>query len=103
MYSAMLFSLKKEILPFDTVDEPAGHSMLSKKKARHTGVHQVGCFVFLGPNPQHMEVARQGVKSELWLLAYTTATEMQDPNHVCDLHHSSRQHRILNALSEAGD
>ena len=29
---------------------------------------------FLGPHPQHMEVPRQGVKSELQLPAYTTAT-----------------------------
>ena len=30
-------------------------------------------FVFLGPHPQHMEVPRQGVKSEQQLLVYTTA------------------------------
>jgi len=28
---------------------------------------------------------------------------MPDPSHVCDLHHSSRQCRILNPLSEAKD
>ena len=28
--------------------------------------------------------------------AHTTATEMQDPSHVCNLHHSSQQHLILN-------
>ena len=32
-------------------------------------------------------------------MAYATA--MQDPSHVCDLYHSSRQGRILNPLSEA--
>ena len=32
------------------------------------------CFCFLGPNPRHMEVPGLGVKSELQLLAYTTAT-----------------------------
>ena len=31
-------------------------------------------FCFLGPQVQHMEVPRLGVKSELKLLAYTTAT-----------------------------
>ena len=36
-------------------------------------------FVFLGPNPQHMEVPRLGVKSKVKLLAYTTATATQDP------------------------
>ena len=32
-----------------------------------------------------------GVQSELKLPAYTTATAMQDPSHVWDLHHSSWQ------------
>ena len=50
-----------------------------------------------------MEVPRLGVNSELQLLAYTTATAVQDPSHVCDLHHSSHQHRILNPLGEARD
>ena len=36
-------------------------------------------FFFLGPCLQHMEVSRLGVEWELQLLAYTTATEMQDP------------------------
>ena len=27
----------------------------------------------------------------------------QDPSHVCNLHHSSRQRRILNPLSKARD
>ena len=50
-----------------------------------------------------MEVPRRGVKLELQLLAYATATAMWDPSHVCDLHHSSQQRQILNPLSEAGD
>ena len=54
-----------------------------------------------GPYPQHMEVPRLGVKLELSLPAYTAATATQDPNLVCDLHHSSRQCRILNPLSKA--
>ena len=58
-------------------------------------------FIFLGPHLQHMEVARLGVELELQLP--TTATATQDPSHVCDLHHSSQQGRILNPLSEAGD
>ena len=45
----------------------------------------------------------EGSKSELELLAYTQLTAMQDPSHVCDLHHSSRQCRILNPLNEASD
>ena len=45
-----------------------------------------------------MEIPRLGVKSELQLLAYDTATATQDPSHVCDLItiHS-------NPLSEARD
>ena len=39
-------------------------------------------FVFLGPHPQHMEVLRLGVKSELQLAAYASATAMPDPNPV---------------------
>ena len=38
---------------------------------------------FLGPHLWHMEVTRLGVKSELQLLAYTTATAMPDPSHIC--------------------
>ena len=50
-----------------------------------------------------MEVPRLGVKSELQLLAYTTATAMPDQSLICNLHHSSRQHWILNPLSEVRD
>ena len=42
-----------------------------------------------------------GVESELQLLAYGTATSMPDLSFVCDLHHSSRQHWILNQLIKA--
>ena len=50
-----------------------------------------------------MDVPRQGVKLELQLPAYTTATATQDPSHVCDIHHSSQQRQILNPLSNARD
>ena len=59
--------------------------------------------IFLGLYPWHMEIPRLGVELELQLLAYTTATVMQDLSQVCDLHHSSWQCRILNLLSEARD
>ena len=39
-------------------------------------------FVFLGPHPQHTEVPRLGVESELQLPAYPTATATWDPSHV---------------------
>ena len=60
-------------------------------------------FVLLGPHLQHVEVPRLGVLSELQLPAYTRATAMRDLSPVCNLYHSSWQHRILNPLSEAGD
>ena len=49
-----------------------------------------------------MEVPRLGVKSELQLLAYTTAIATPDPSCVCDLHHSSWQHLIPDPLIEPG-
>ena len=51
----------------------------------------------------HMEVSKLGVKLELQLPAYTTATAMPDPSRVCSLHCSSQQCWILNPLSEARD
>ena len=60
-------------------------------------------LVFLGPHLRHMEVARLRVKPELQLPAFATATATSDPGHVCDLHHSSQPHRILNPLMEARD
>ena len=48
-----------------------------------------------------MEVSGLGVQSELQLRVYTTATAVQDPSHILDLHHSSQQCWILNPLSEA--
>ena len=48
-----------------------------------------------------MEVPRLGVESDLWPLAYVTAT--RDLSHVYNQHHSSEQRRILNPLMEARD
>ena len=59
--------------------------------------------LFLGPNVQHIEVPRLGVKSELQLPAYATVTAMPDPSHICDLYHSSWQCRILNPLTKTRD
>ena len=58
-------------------------------------------MLFLGPHPWHMEVPRVGGKSELQLPAYTTARAMRNPSRACNLHHSSRQHWILNPLRKA--
>ena len=60
-------------------------------------------FAFLGVHLWYMEVPRLGVKLELQLLAYTTATATQDPSRICDLHHSSWQCQTPNPLSEARD
>ena len=48
------------------------------------------------------EVA-SGDRMELQVPAYTTATATPDPSHICNLHHSSWQRQILNALSKARD
>jgi len=58
-------------------------------------------LVSLGLHLHHMEVPRLGVESELQLPAYTTATAMPDTSQVCNLHHSSQQHWILNPVNEA--
>ena len=50
-----------------------------------------------------MEVPGLGVKLQLQLPIYTTATSTPDMSCVCNLHHSSRQCRILNPLSKARD
>ena len=60
-------------------------------------------FVILGLHPWYMEVPRLGVESELHLLAYATATTVQDPSRLFDLHLSSWQCQILNPLSKARD
>ena len=59
--------------------------------------------LFLGPRPQHMEVPRLEVKSELQLWAYTTATATWDLSLICNLHHSSWQCWILDPQSKARD
>ena len=41
------------------------------------GSHGVVLFILLRLHSQHMEAPRLGVKSELLLLAYTTATAIQ--------------------------
>ena len=50
-----------------------------------------------------MEVPRLGVKSELQLPAYTTATATQGLSHVCNLYYSSQGCQIPDPLSEVRD
>ena len=59
--------------------------------------------VFLRPHPPQMEVPRLGVEWELQLPADSTATATMIQSSICDLHHSSGQHQILNPLSKARD
>ena len=47
-------------------------------------------FFFLELPPQHMEVPRLEVQSELQLLAYARVTATPDLSRVCDLHYGSR-------------
>ena len=60
-------------------------------------------FCFQGPHLLHMEIPRVEIKSELQLLAYTTAIAVWDPSHIFDLYHSSWQCRIFNPWSKARD
>ena len=52
---------------------------------------------------QHMEFPKLGVKLELQLPAYATATALPDPSHLFNLYHGLWQHQILNPLGEARD
>ena len=60
-------------------------------------------FSFLGLDMWQLEVPRLEVESELQLSACTTVIAMQDPSCVCNLHHSSQKHQILNPQSESRD
>ena len=73
----------------------------SSKKPKFLVLFFFFILFFLGPHPRHMLVPRLGVESERLLPAYATAAVTPDPSRVCSLHHSSRQRRILNPLSEA--
>ena len=66
-----------------------------------SGEGELGIFFFLGPHLRRMEIPRLGVKWELQLPAYATAT--RDLSCICDLRCSSQQRQVLNPLSEARD
>ena len=66
-------------------------------------VYKIYIYIYFRAAPEAYRGSRLGVKSEMELLAYATATAMQDLSHVTELHHSLWQCRILNPLSEAGD
>ena len=56
--------------------------------ATHLSFSFIFSFFFLRLYPQHTEVPRPRVESELPLLAYATAMAKPDPSHICDLCHS---------------
>ena len=60
-------------------------------------------FCFVRAAPVAYGISQAGVKSELQLPAYTTATAMLGLSCICNLYHSSQQCQILNPLSEARD
>ena len=64
----------------------------SSVSASSLSLHMILCLAFLfgGLPLQHLEVPRLGVELELQLQAYTTATAILDPSHMCDLHHNNR-------------
>ena len=82
---------RQVVLSMDLLDKP----MKTNKKRHYLWFMQNFFFAFffffffgvLGLHLWHIDGPRLGVKSELQLLAYTTAT--RDPSRVCSLHHSS--------------
>ena len=54
---------------------------------------------FFRATPTAYGKSQAGVKLELQLLAYVTATATPDQRCICDLHHSSQQCQIFNPLS----
>ena len=58
--------------------------------------HKFLFFLFLRPHSLHMEVPRLGVKAELQLPAYATATAMPDLSCTCDY---TTAHSIAGSLT----
>ena len=76
----------------------------TQQKEKHSGqVTKDIFFLFLGLHPQHMEAPRLGVKSELQLVAYTTATAMPDPKPCQQPTPQLTAAPILNPLCQARD
>ena len=88
-------------LLFHTLNGNLGRSHSSPRPSKLQAWSYLVFFFFLGLHLKHMELPKQGVEMDLQLPAIVTATP--DPSHVCNLHHSSQQHKILNPLSEAKD
>ena len=69
---------KKTSLSVKVQEEKQNHKEWNKMRAYIYFYFILDYFIlfFLGPHPRHMEILGLGGKSELQLLAYTTATEM---------------------------
>ena len=86
------------------------HSLVYSASQRNV-VSQIGAFSFLFFSfffclfaiSWAAPVAHGGSQARGGIRAVARATAMQDPSPIYDLHHSSRQLRILNPLSEARD
>ena len=61
------------------------------------------CFVFCLFRAATMAYGGSQARGLIRAVAYTTATATWDPCHIFNLHHSSRQRRILNPLSKVRD
>ena len=59
-------------------------------------------LIFLGPHPWHMSSQARGQIGAV-ASGLARATAMPDLSCICELHHSSQQHQILNPLSRARD
>ena len=58
-------------------------------------------FCLFRATPAACGSSQARVESEMQLPTYTTATAMSNPSLICNLHHSSWPHQILNPLREA--
>ena len=81
---AGLLASQSRALPQTWADlgTPTGTSFISSWELSPEALSFLS-FFFLEPHPRHMEVPRLGVKLELQLPAYTTATAMWDVSHIC--------------------
>ena len=79
-----------------------GEDCMSAELLQNGTKLEISCSSYTGVlQVWHMQVPRLGVEPELQLPALTTA--IPDPSCICNLHHSSWQHWILNPLIEARD
>ena len=95
----------KELLTYPTAWMNLRRILSKKIHSWKVTYHRISFFFFFFKqlHLQHMEVPRLEVESELQPPAIATATAMQDPSHLRDLHWSLQQQQIHNPLGEARD